>query len=75
MKPWQFSIRWLLEITVIACIYAVFVRGALYSDQPYRTNWQVLLIGLTIQIVLGTIHGLATGTLFHDGESGQRNAS
>jgi hypothetical protein len=75
MKTWQFSIRWLMEVTVIACIYAVFVRGALYSEQPYRTNWQVLLTGLTIYIVLGTIHALATGTFFHDGGNNQRKAS
>ena len=70
MKPGQFSIRWLLEITVIAAIYAVFVRGAVWSEEPYRTYWQVLLLGLTIQILIGSIQALNAGTFFqHGGQS------
>jgi hypothetical protein len=75
MKPSQFSIRWLLEVTVIAGVYAVFVRGALCSAPPNCTYWQILLLGLTLQIVIGSIQALANGTFFHHGGQGQRNAS
>jgi hypothetical protein len=74
MKPSQFSIRWLLEVTVIAAIYAVFVRGAIYSAPPYCTYWQILLVGLTIQIVIGSIQALANGTFFHHGGKAQGNS-
>lgn len=65
MNPWQFRTRWLLEVTVIAGIYCLIVRGALYSAPPYCDYWRVLLLGLTIQIVIGTFEGLSTGTLFY----------
>ena len=74
MKPSQFSIRWLLEVTVIAAIYAFFVRGAVWSEEPYRTGWQVLLFGLTVQIVIGSIQALNAGTFFQHGGQMNRNA-
>jgi hypothetical protein len=74
MKTWQFTIRWLLEVTVIAAVYAVFVRQALYSEEPSRPGWQLLLLGLTIYIVVSSIQALANGTFFHHGGQNQGNA-
>ena len=67
MKPWQFSIRWLLQVTLLAGVYAVFVRGALYSPPQWRECWQVLLLGLTLRIAIGIFVSASQGKLFEDG--------
>jgi hypothetical protein len=66
MKSCQFSIRWLLGITVIAAVYFAFVHWSLYAAEPYRTGCRVLLFGLTTQIAIETTNSLKAGTFFTD---------
>ena len=65
MRP-QFSIRWLLGVTVVAAVYFAFVRWSLYAAEPYRTGCRVLLLGLTLQIAIETVLSLKAGTFFSD---------
>ena len=75
MKPGQFSIRWLLGITVIAAVYFAFVHWSLYAAEPYRTGCRVLLLGLTLQIVIESMISLKAGTFFTDDGKPRRKTS
>jgi hypothetical protein len=66
MTPWQFSIRWLLGITLVAGVYFAFVHASLYASEPTRSCCRMLLLGLTLQIAVETMISLKAGTFFTD---------
>jgi len=74
MKP-QFSIRWLLGVTVVAAVYFALVHLSLYADEPYRTGWRFLLFGLTLHIAIQTMLSLKEGTFFTDDGKPPRTTS